>query len=73
MFIAEYESRNFTFEGAGDTEYEARFMLMKALRFHCKQRGAVLKEFYFPDDVEVRKIEPGVGFIDKQEVVSRKK
>jgi hypothetical protein len=70
MFLAQYESSNFLFEGAGNTEQQARVMLNKVLRHHCRNTGARLTEFFAPDEVFVREIQPGFAFLDGGEVES---
>lgn len=73
MFIAEYESSNFFFEGTGNTEQQARAMLRDALRHHCKATGAILGEFFYLEDVYVRELKPGQGLIDRERVCERDK
>jgi hypothetical protein len=68
LFVAQFESSNFEFEGFGTSDKAARKSLLRVLRTHCKQRGAKLKEFYYPDEVFVREVRTGDGFIDKEKI-----
>jgi hypothetical protein len=68
VHLAKFESRNFVFEGCGATEAEARDALSGALRAHCRRTGARLAEFFYPDDVQVRELTVGAGFIDGDEI-----
>lgn len=72
FFIAQYESSNFLFEGIGWTEQQARVILNVTLVAHCERTGAKLKEFFYPDEVFVREIQPGFCFIDKECVRKQK-
>lgn len=64
MFIAQFQSSNFLFEGVGGSEHEARSVLRRVLRQHCKNTGARLDEFFVSDEIYVRELNEGYGFID---------
>lgn len=68
MFIAQYESANFLFEGAGETAFKAKVALKHALAAHCQRTGARLREFFYADEVFVREVREGWYFIDKERV-----
>ena len=67
IYRAEYESRNFVFEGYGMTETKARSALMKALRHHTKQ-FKLDKGWYEKDDIFVLPYELDKPYRDRQEI-----
>lgn len=69
LYCATYESRNFDFEGVGETVNSAKATLLRVLVVHCRRTGAHLAEFYHDDDVNVREIAAGYGFIDREQVL----
>lgn len=70
LWLARFESRNFEFEGCGESESGARAALDRALRAHCRARAARLADFFFPDDVQVRELISGQALIDGTPVES---
>jgi hypothetical protein len=73
MWLAQFESSNFLFEGAGESPAMAKHTLLEVLRLHCKRTKAKLKDFYYPEEVHLRELQPGFGFIDGQECLERAK
>lgn len=58
LWIAQFESSRFLFEGVGKDEFEARAALGRAIHLHCQQTGAKSKEFFVPEEVYVRELKP---------------
>lgn len=67
-FLAQYDSRYFSFHGFGDSPFHAMVALESALIAHCKRTGARLPDFYSPDTVSYMELVPGAGYIDKEKV-----
>lgn len=61
---ARIDTRKFSFEGYGETEYAARRALHTALKAHEEQYDLV-DGWYFPDDCEVRELTLGQGYRDR--------
>ena len=68
LFLAQFESRNFLFEGVGVTANSAKAALLRVLVIHCERTGASLADFYSNDDVHVRELAAGQLFIDRERV-----
>ena len=64
IYRAEYESRNFHFEGYGTTESQAKKALMLALKRHTKQ-FKLDKDWYHKDDIFVLEYEIGEPYRDR--------
>ena len=64
LYIAQYESVSFWFEGVGFSEQQARVILTQTIQAHCRDTGAHAVDFYNIEDVQIRKIEPGSGYLD---------
>jgi hypothetical protein len=62
---AKIDTRNFSFEGYGVTEYAARRALHTALKAHEEQYNLQDQGWYFPDDCEVRELTLGQGYRDR--------
>ena len=67
IYRAEYESRNFDFEGYGTTESQAKKAFMLALKRHTKQFD-LDKDWYYKDDIFVVEYEIGTPYRDRSEV-----
>lgn len=67
IYRAYYESWNFTFEGFGKTEKQARDALQLALETHTKQYDCD-PDWYYPTDIAVCKYKFGVPYRDRVEV-----
>jgi hypothetical protein len=68
LYLAEFESSNFVFEGCGSTEAEACAVLDLVLHRHCINTGARLADFFVAGEVQIRKLRPGDGFVDGDKV-----
>jgi len=66
MFLAQFESSNFLFEAAGNTEQQARVLLNKLIRLHCHSTNAHIEDFFEPEEVQVRELRPGCAWVDGQ-------
>jgi len=64
IYRAEYESRNFVFEGFGTTESQAKKVLLQALKLHTKQFN-LDKDWYYKDDIFVLEYEIGTPYRDR--------
>jgi hypothetical protein len=67
IYRAYYASWNFTFEGFGKTEKQARGALQLALETHTKQYDCD-PDWYYPSDIEICKYKLGVPYRDRGEV-----
>ena len=75
LFIAELETRHFTFEAYGKTKNEVIDTLIKCCKKHCKQYECSWVEFISPDtsvkmfaenNIMVYEIKIGAGYRDKE-------
>ena len=64
LFSARYESANFSFEGVGETSRDAVQALERAIHHHCRNTGARREDFYNRDEVYVRELVEGDGWVD---------
>lgn len=69
LFSARYESANFKFEGVGESYEDAVRALERAIRHHCRNTGAAKDAFYVREDVYVRELVAGDGWVDDFQVV----
>ena len=69
IYIAIYESRNFTFEGLGSTKQQALKILQGALKSHTKQFN-LEKDWFYKDDIYVLEYQLGCAYRDKTLLVS---
>jgi hypothetical protein len=67
VFLAEYESRNFSFQLVATNERKARALMLKALRKHGRDYDCVRLWFY-PDDIAVHEMPINVAFRDHSKV-----
>lgn len=67
IYRALYDSRNFTFEGFGKTENQAREALQQALDLHTLQYDCD-PDWYYPSSIDIYKYELGVPYRDGEEV-----
>lgn len=69
IFIASFDSRNFSFEAFGKTEKQARTAFAKGLAVHRKQYGAAVGAMWVNEaiaEMEVRKVEIGAAYCDQE-------
>ena len=67
IYIAEYESRNFTFEAFSDSEDGARFGILRTLLAHGEQYHC--EDGWFEgDDISIRTVIVGRGYRDGEEI-----
>lgn len=72
LYVASYESRSFTFTGAGTTPAEARAVLLSALQVHTRQYD-LEPGWYYPDDIVEHTLTAGAGYRDYERLVPRPK
>jgi hypothetical protein len=67
IYCAKYDSLNFSFEGYGSTQNQAKKTLMLALKLHTKQYKCD-KDWYYKDDIFVVEYELGKPYRDYSEI-----
>jgi len=67
IYLAEYESRNFSFQLVATSERKARALMLKALRKHGRDFDCVRLWFY-PNDIAVHEMPIDVAFRDHSKV-----
>lgn len=67
LYLARYESRNFTFEGCGLNETDALFSLESALLKHARQY-ALAPDWCrgWQDEASTRRLTPGARYRDRE-------
>lgn len=69
MIRAYYETRNFTFDTYGSTENEAKQLMIKLWKQHCRNYRVSYSEFPKDyDDIDYTDIKIGSMFVDNQKV-----
>ena len=63
IYVAEYETRSFSFRAVGRTRDEALEGIRRAWKNHCAQYDADW-DYYNDDDVNVDLMVPGAGYRD---------
>jgi len=58
MWIAKFESPNFSFTAYAKTEAQARAYLLEGLETHAQQYDLAL-DWYYPEEIYTMKISPG--------------
>jgi len=66
LIQARYDSRNFTFEGFGETEIEARKALLEGLNRHAKEYRTTDPTWYNSEDFQIRVIRLGSAYRDRE-------
>jgi hypothetical protein len=67
VFLAEYESRNFSFQLVATNERKARALMLKALRKHGRDYDC-FRLWFYPDDIAIQEMQIGVAFRDHSKV-----
>lgn len=70
IYIATIETANFTFEGVGTNETEARMALNEGLIFHARQYNLPTNWARSGYDVEIRTLEIGTAYRDGQKLAA---
>lgn len=68
LYLAHYESSNFLFEGVDKTEESAKAALLRAIKHHCRQTGARINDFFYPDEIFIRKLTAGSTWRNRDEL-----
>lgn len=71
IYKAQYDSRNFTFEGFGKTKAEALATLDKALEIHTKNRD-LEEDWFYEEDIFVVEFQIGLPYCDNELITERK-
>jgi hypothetical protein len=70
IYKAQYDSRNFMFEGFGKTKAEALAALNKALELHTKNRD-LEEDWFYKDDIFVVEYQLGLPYCDHDLIIEK--
>ena len=70
IYKAQYDSRNFSFEGFGKTKDEALATLNKALEIHTKNYD-LEEDWFYKESIEVTEYKIGVPYCDYDEIIEK--
>lgn len=59
IYLANFQSSHFSFHAVGETDRDARDAMRRGIETHALATGAILSDFFDPDDVRVIPFNPG--------------